>query len=39
MWGIAKWKKAFVENERTNLSDLSKVGDVVRKLDVVFVGK
>ena len=39
MWSLASWKKTFVENERTNLSKLCEIDDVVRKRDMVSVGK
>ena len=39
MWGIALRQNAFVENEKTNLSELCEVGDVVWQRDVVSAGE
>ena len=38
-WRVASWKKAFVENERTILSELCKVGNAVWEQDLVFEGE
>ena len=36
---LFKLKKAFVENKRTNSSELCEVGDVVSQRDMFFAGE